>query len=663
MGQTQYTCMSYHSLMTLRISRSVLYRALFLLLFFSILWRGGKSLDATWILAMVTSIVALADALFVWESEKTRAPIFPWILALLFLGWTILSFLNTTTANYGLDEVMQTASLFFVFQFALSVPERILHSLQSRFARILAATAVFACAIGIIVYILQPVSRFTGTFFDYRFHTDYWPNAWAEFLLLSWPLALWSAFGRKEAVGNVFGKVSVVGLLLACLFLSYSRGSIIVFVIQLFLLAFLFVRRLSDHVFVKKLIVGSLSALLVSFALFSAVNHLRSEFHPIESVLEKATFTSAEGTSSVSERRQFWNQAVVFALQKPMFGFGPYSFRFLQPHLQTDVLATSDHPHNVFLKFAMERGVPAALLFGALVLWCLMSCWTDVRRRRRAGSDDVLSALLIVSIAGVLLHNLIDYNLQFVGIALPFWFILGLIVPRVSGEKVSMCCRERSASVLLACSLLVITLIEGRFLVFSSLARRAQAVGDDASALVWYAKTDASIFQRDAWLSRARIHLASDRPAGAQLAIANAMRENAYDYRVWKLQGDIHLKSGNRGGALTAFGRAYAYGKYNDLGIARVFFELFLEQRGTVALDLRRHEFELLLNDFGLAILQNIHFIDLSDNVEELSMFAEIFARQYPTDASIYRALSRETKEHAEQERSRLSSRPRGLLW
>ena len=663
MGQTQYTCMSYHPLMTLRVSRSVLHRAFFLLLFFSILWRGGKSLDATWILAIVTGIVALADVLFVSESEKARAPIFPWTLSLLFLGWTILSFFHSTTANYGLDELMQTASLFLVFQFALSVPEKNLHPLQSRFARILAVTTILACGVGIIVYILQPVSRFTGTFFDYRFHTDYWPNAWAEFLLLSWPLALWSVFGRKEAIGNFFGKVSVLALLLACLFLSYSRGSIIVFVIQIFLLALLFAPRFSDHAFVKKLLFSSLSALSVSIALFFAVNHLRSSFHPIESVLEKATFTSAEGTSSVSERRQFWSQAVVFASQKPMLGFGPYSFRFLQPHLQTDVLATSDHPHNVFLKFAMERGVPSAFLFGALVLFCLMSCWNDLRRRRRAGSDDVLFALLIVSTVGVLLHNLIDYNLQFVGIALPFWFMLGLIVPRVSRDEACTCYRECSVSVLVACSLLAITLIEGRFLVFSSLARRAEAVGDEAAALVWYAKTDASIFQRDAWLSRARIHLSSDRPAGAQLALAYGMRENANDYRTWKLQGDIHLQTGNQAGALTAFGRAYLFGRYNDLGIARVFFELLLEERDKPALDLRRHEFELLLNDFGLAILQNIHFIDLSENVEELSIFAELFARQYPSDASIYRALSRETKAHAVQERFRLSSRPRGLLW
>ncbi len=662
MGQTQYTCMSYHSLMTLRISRSVLYRALFLLLFFSILWRGGKSLDATWILAMVTSIVALADGLFVLESEKTRAPIFPWILALLFLGWTILSFLNTTTANYGLDEVMQTASLFFVFQFALSVPERILHSLQSRFARILAATAVLACAIGIIVYILQPVSRFTGTFFDYRFHTDYWPNAWAEFLLLSWPLALWSAFGRKETVGNVFGKVSVVGLLLACLFLSYSRGSIIVFIIQLFLLAFLFVRRFSDHDFVKKLLFGSLATLSVSIALFFGVNHLRSSFHPIESVLEKATFTAAEGTSSVSERRQFWNQATAFALQKPMIGFGPYSFRFLQPHLQTEVLATSDHPHNVFLKLAMERGAAAALLFGMLVLWCSTTCLVAVRRKRKAGSDDVLSVLMIVSLAGVLLHNLIDYNLQFVGIALPFWFSLGLIVPRASGDKSGTFLRQNIVSLVVALALITITLVEGRFLVFSSLARRAEAAGDDATALLWYSKTDASLFPRDAWLSRARLHLRNDMPVDAQTAVDHALRENEHDYRAWKLQGEIDLTLGNRGGALFAFENAYKFGKYNDLGIARVLFELLL-QESKPTVDARRHEFELLLNDFGLAILQNIHFIDFSDNVEELSKLAELFIRRYPADASLYRALEEKAKSHAELERSRLSARPRGLLW
>jgi O-antigen ligase len=49
--------------------------------------------------------------------------------------------------------------------------------------------------------------------------------------------------------------------------------------------------------------------------------------------------------------------------ERPMIGFGPGTFRFVQPQLQHEVLATSDHPHNVFLKLAMERGWPAATFF------------------------------------------------------------------------------------------------------------------------------------------------------------------------------------------------------------------------------------------------------------------------------------------------------------
>ncbi|MSR67536.1 hypothetical protein EXS65_01775 [Candidatus Peribacteria bacterium] len=642
------------------LCRSTLNWLLFFLLTFSVLWKGGKALDATWMLAVVACFVTLADAACIPRSEKSSPPTTLWLLGLSFVLWTAVSFWFSTAKNYGFDEMMQAASLFLLFDFALCIHVSDVQKFSSRFARILSVATLVACTIGVAVYALQPVSRFVGTFFDFRFNTDYWPNAWAEFLLFSWPMVLWCLYGRKLKTEAPVAKVFVMGLVIGCLLLSYSRGAIIVLFLQIGFLSALLLCCRRRFVFSFGSVFRKFAAVfLASVMFFLLINELRSRFNSIESVMQKATFTASEGKSSVSERRQFFEQSLLFALEKPLFGHGPYSFRFLQPHVQRDVLATSDHAHNVFLKLAMERGVTASLLFLLIVVWCFYSGLKSALETSRS-EDSILAFLLLTSVLGVLLHNLIDYNLQFVGISAPLWISLGLLVRRTEIPKGAFPWKQSTASLLALC-LLVVSAIEARYLFISFFARRAERSGMFSESLLLYSRTTNSLFPRDGWLSRGRMLIAGGDFSGAQAAIGRGMALNRQDYRVWKLQGDLLIRQNDREKALRAFAQAYEYGRYNDLGITRVLVELLQADRK--ALDARRNEFENLLNDFGLAIEENTHFIDLSSNVEELVKLCALFASIYPADAALYTQLSDRSMEHALLERSRLNARPRGLLW
>jgi hypothetical protein len=195
---------------------------------------------------------------------------------------------------------------------------------------------------------------------------------------------------------------------------------------------------------------------------FFTVNTLRSQFYPVQSVTEKITFTADEGGSSVSERRDFWNQAWLLSRERPLFGWGPYSFRFVQPRLQTEVLATSDHPHNVFLKLAMERGLPAAILFAIVIICIVFHAVKSVQfslpavALAEAGSLSIQTVSVLIAVLGVLAHNLIDFNLQFVGIALPFWLLLSMLVPSQQQDQFLPVVRlRRGAEIALAALLLV----------------------------------------------------------------------------------------------------------------------------------------------------------------------------------------------------------------
>ncbi len=648
--------------MKFHIHRSALDWTIFLFLTVVILWKGGKALDAVWLLAFVAVFITLADILLVPKKERDPVPMIPWFLALLFLFSTILSFLFSSTKNVGFDEVLQTASLILLFRYALAIPANRVAHVQSRLARCIAAAALVACGIGMSVYVFQPVSRFVGTFFDYRFSTDYWPNAWAEFLLLAWPMLMWSVWCRKRSPstrrGEGMGRGLVTGLLLSCLLLSYSRGALVVFGLQCGLMTIVLFIHHRKSVYSKRLMTSTLLVSVLSIVFFLGANRLRSQFHPVQSVLEKVTFTASEGSSSISERQQFWSQAITLAKEKPLFGWGPYSFRFLQPHLQQDVLATSDHPHNVFLKLAMERGVGAALLFALIVMWSLGSVIRMEKGKWKKENDSVLRPLLILGVLGVLVHNLIDYNLQFVGLAAPMWLALGTLAPRGRGRSVFL---SNCTPVFIAILLLVCTVTEGRFLYFSSRARAAERVGNFPEALRLYSETDLSMFQRDAWLSRSRILMTSGTLEAAHAAIDHAIALNPQDFRVWKLQGDLFIQTHQIEAAKQAFQQAYDFGRFNDLGITRVLVELWMKDRDF--LDVHRHEYEVLLDDVGLAIQQNTHFIDLSSNVEELAKLCDLLARAYPLEAEEYQALKERSLAHALLERSRLSGRPRGLLW
>ncbi|MBI1934512.1 hypothetical protein HYS30_02490, partial [Candidatus Peregrinibacteria bacterium] len=203
---------------------------------FSILWKGGKSLGTTWLLVAVAWLCTLAA----WarrdrspEDAALRTPPKLWVPLMLFLLWTFISYLTSSTGNYGLDEVLRDSSLVLLFLWMLRESSRNAYGapLALRCLQVLIVSTVVAAFLGILVYVFQPVPRFVGSFFDWRFNTDYWPNAWAELVLMVWPLVWAITWNLASFMGT--------GFLLATLFLSYSRAAYVAFGLQVLLWCFI----------------------------------------------------------------------------------------------------------------------------------------------------------------------------------------------------------------------------------------------------------------------------------------------------------------------------------------------------------------------------------------------------------------------------------------
>lgn len=672
--------------------------AVLLLLAVSILWKGGKSLEITWLLAILISSLTI----FQWiargnrrrdgdrllelkqgmSSHRAELPFGLWAVALFYLFWAILSYAFSETKNYGVDEIIRSASYMLLFLWiAREQIEGESEGMRQWFPVVVTTSAAVATAIGTAVYTLQPVNRFVGTFFDFRFSTDYWPNAWAQFLLLAWPMALLICW-RQSDERRRWALFAVLSFILAGLFLSYSRGALLALIGQTVVMIILFgavllrdvrYRRMLQSI-VRSVLVKTAVIVAVAMLLFFGANLLRSEFHEVQSVAEKVTFTAAEGTSSINERAQFWQQSSALAQQRPLLGWGPYSFRFVQPQYMQHVLATSDHAHNVLLKLSMERGYIAAFLFasifGSVIGLAMLSFFTT--RKATSPERDAFTVVTIGATTGMLLHNFIDFNLQFVGVSFTAIILLGLLVspaaPVLTPGPISfrrwrirkMLSRMEMA---LAVILLLLVLWEGVFLATSSMGRHAMAAGNNDIALQWFERSHPGLFSRDLYLSEAQIYIQKGRHAEALTALDRYRALNPHDPRGWKLRGEALLGMENNKEAIEALTLAYEKGRYTDIGITRLLLEAVQRAGKVEEYAPLKHEFDTIYSDFAQAIETNTHFIALSQNVEELQAVSRLLSEMYPLDAQNYEAIARSATEHAEKERQRFTARAQGMLW
>lgn len=637
------------------------------LIVISILWKGGKTLETTWLLMGIAGCLTLLPWIKRWigleQEEEPGLPIRLSIAVFAFIILTALSYLTSETGNYGLDDVLRTAALGLVLIWVVGHAKRdsIVKTCQTRADAILltiGCAALLLCAIGIAVYILQPVNRFVGTFTDPRFHTDYWPNACAEFLLLAWPIVVIRMRHRLRSM------VVPLSLVLGCLLLTYSRGALLAFGLQCVILLGLYARSSLEkgvHWKSYRLPVFRVGLIFIfSLTVFTSVNVLRSRISPVQSVADKVTLSAAEGTSSITERLDFFAQAWSLFLERPLLGWGPYSFRFTQTAMQEGILETSDHAHNVILKLLSERGLLAAVAFVCIILFILIPVVRRVWKNKEVLSTQ---SLLAVSIIGLLAHNMIDYNLQFVGIALVLWVLLGLLVVESDQSLNKNNKSVQHGALVVAIMFLLVACYEGVFLTTSSVARHAESAGDLDKALVWYQRSLPGMFSRDLHLSRAGILSGREQYGPALEAVDAYLEINDRDYRAWKRRGEILMRQEEFGPALGALEEAYRRGRYNDLGITRLLSETLFLAYGKEVLETRMDEFGRIFVDFAQAIERNVHYIALSTNVEELIAYTEFMIPLYKDRAPLYEVYGAKADHNAQMERARTKARPPGFLW
>ncbi|HYN87658.1 MAG TPA: O-antigen ligase family protein [Ardenticatenaceae bacterium] len=127
-------------------------------------------------------------------------------------------------------------------------------------------------------------------------------------------------------------------------------------------------------------------------------------------------------------RIELWRTAIQMVRQRPLLGVGPDNYR----HVFGEYAGQSEwdrnvHANNMYLEMFAGTGVLGGLAFVSLLLvaglLALRGWW-----QAPADAFGLWSLALAGSLVAFLAHGLLDYFLEFTGLLLFFWMLLGLIV-------------------------------------------------------------------------------------------------------------------------------------------------------------------------------------------------------------------------------------------
>ncbi|MBQ9662360.1 MAG: O-antigen ligase family protein [Oscillospiraceae bacterium] len=215
-----------------------------------------------------------------------------------------------------------------------------------------------------------------------------YPNTYAAYLLFSVVLVLFGAPLR-------FGRLPWLAILIGGILLTGSR---VVFVLLFGVLLIFLVKETNRKV--RNGILGLAGLMLVISALYAALSGDRNGI---------GRFLTISASSSTFLGRLLYAQDALPVILKHPLGLGYTGYRWLQGSFQTGVYSVQ-HVHNEFLQLLLDVGwVPAGLF-----LWAL---WKSFHSEEGGFRRKMLLAVL-------LLHCLLDFDTQFVSMALLLFLVM-----------------------------------------------------------------------------------------------------------------------------------------------------------------------------------------------------------------------------------------------
>lgn len=534
-------------------------------------------------LVVFLALISFGLVIAFWKQKRESAEIEKWSLTL-FMLLVIVAFIFSGAKNIGFSEVMALLAAGNIYMTLAYLDDKE-SGWQEKFLKILAVAGFFAAVVGFIGYFTFDEVRMFGPFLNKLNHAHTWPNAFALFLLMVWPIVLtyWPWKWRKLAIVVV----------LSALLLTFSRGAILVAAGQIVLLGLYFRKHIPWR---ETIMIG-----LIVPAVFFGAGHIRGLYLPVVTVEDKVSFNSHEKDLSKSERITFWQGAVELAREKPLTGWGPFSFRQAYSPKQGDLLESADHPHNLFLKLAAEYGFPALtafIFFLGAVIFTFASRFGKTDHQKTA-------YLIFVALAGAVAHNLIDYNLNFLATLLLFFLLLAI------GRSLLIIKTEKSKSItplLFGVLLAIFALYEGG----------VQALNLTATENIFMKY---SLFPRAHYLQSAEGLIADKNYDFALDALDKYEKWNKIDGELYYLRARAYCETGESDLCLQNITNAIELNGLNEIRYYTLYWQ-YAEPDGIMAEQTLK-----ILEDYFYYVEHNTHFTAYSQNVEAAAELIEVLVK------------------------------------
>lgn len=359
-------------------------------------------------------IPAFTFSLFSNPKLKVKFDLPLMLITLFAIIFNFSFFLKTTPFGFKEFIAFNTFSLLFI-SFSQIKNFKISNNYSLNFLRILSIIFIFIGFYQVEIIGLPRVAPlFTG---DYVFSN--YPNAFANLMLFVIPYYLLQIkfFSKKF----YFDKI-LISLNLVLFFMTWSRAAFVSFVIFLSLMFALSLIHKRIFVNLKKHLFFVIAILLFTFSFAYSLNKLSPYSYDI---VDRVTSEDISSKESLLNRFDFYSASLSLIKERPIFGFGSGSFPYVYPKYQKEMLAGSDHPHNLFLKIMVENGLPAGLLF----LFFIISLWVkSILHFTKIKDSEKFTYFTLFSIfTSILVHNSLDYNLNFVAILFVFTLCAGLL--------------------------------------------------------------------------------------------------------------------------------------------------------------------------------------------------------------------------------------------
>lgn len=266
------------------------------------------------------------------------------------------------------------------------------------------------------------------------------PTSYAGFMLLiGFPLLAAGFCRRFSGMVRLFCVYAGL-MMIGAIFLSMSRGALLLVVFGLFLLPLVVRAKMKTVIFF-----WLFSALMVGVTFFLLI-HLNDTFaERIETSIE---------VGGESSRPVMWHAALKQFLDAPILGNGVGAYDFLfEDHRPEGFNRTPSHAHNDYLETLADQGIVGFLLFWApigVIGFLALQEWfrqPDFVRvggaGRRNGSLRMPTPKFLIGVLGLGIalfcgHLSLEFHLRTPGLLMVFFLVLGLLVKCVPIERIEV---------------------------------------------------------------------------------------------------------------------------------------------------------------------------------------------------------------------------------